>query len=162
MKRLSTYIWPTHQKGTTIQGNTSYHTDGRLPSKLDHILLTVMEYFPTFIQVGTHPTHNYERLPSRSKHILLIVMRDFGAYIWARGNTSLSRSRKALHLHASRQEHILLTVVMSRSWPRLHDVYIVINRGEELKAKAPQSIWLCVCFGNGDSFRWFIVPFGTL
>ena len=34
--------------------------------------------------------------------------------------------------------------VMSQFWPRLHDVYIVINRGDELKAKAPPSIWLCM------------------
>ena len=26
---------------------------------------------------------------------------------------------------------------------KAHDVYIVINHGEELKAKAPPSIWLC-------------------
>ena len=34
---------------------------------------------------------------------------------------------------------------MSQFWPHLHDVYNVINHGEELKAKAPPSIWLCVC-----------------
>ena len=33
--------------------------------------------------------------------------------------------------------------------PRMHDVYNVINHGEELKVKAPPSIWLCM-FGNGD------------
>ena len=26
---------------------------------------------------------------------------------------------------------------------KVHDVYIVINHGEELKAKSPPSIWLC-------------------
>ena len=26
---------------------------------------------------------------------------------------------------------------------KVHDVYIVINHGEELKEKAPPSIWLC-------------------
>ena len=26
---------------------------------------------------------------------------------------------------------------------KVHDVYNVINRGEELKAKSPPSIWLC-------------------
>ena len=62
-------------------GNTSYHTDGRLPSRLEHILLIVMEDFPTFIQAGTHPAHNDERLPSRLEHILLTVMRDFSTYI---------------------------------------------------------------------------------
>ena len=34
--------------------------------------------------------------------------------------------------------------VTPRFWPHLHDVYNVINRGEELKAKAPPSIWLCM------------------
>ena len=45
--------------------------------------------------------------------------------------------------------------------PRMHDVYNVINHGEELKVKAPPSIWLCM-FGNGDICRWFVVLSGTL
>ena len=32
---------------------------------------------------------------------------------------------------------------------KAHDVYIVINHGVELKAKAPPSIWLCYVSANG-------------
>ena len=45
-----------------LGGNTSYRSDGRLPCRMEHILLTVMEYFPTFIQAGTHPAHNDGRV----------------------------------------------------------------------------------------------------
>ena len=34
--------------------------------------------------------------------------------------------------------------VTPQFWPRLHDVYIVINHGEDLKEKSPPSIWLCM------------------
>ena len=37
--------------------------------------------------------------------------------------------------------HVFVT---PQFWPRLHDVYNVINHGEELKAKVPPSIWLCM------------------
>ena len=35
------------------------------------------------------------------------------------------------------------TLVLTLFALKVHDVYIVINHGEELKAKAPPSIWLC-------------------
>ena len=132
------------------------------PSRLEHILLTMMEEFctsiqdgthpthndgrfshfhlgwntscsqwwKTLIQAGTHPTHNDERLPSRLEHILLTVMRYFSTYIHLGGNTSCSQwwkhfaltfiqagthpthnDERALHLHPSRWEHILLIVM---------------------------------------------------
>ena len=78
-----TYIWPTRQKGTTIQGNTSYHTDGRLPSRSEHILLIVMEDFPTFIQTGTHPITMMKYFPTfiQTGTHLITVMKYFPTFI---------------------------------------------------------------------------------
>ena len=61
------------------------------PSRMEHILLTMMEYFPTFMQAGTHPAHNDERLSSRLEHILLTMMKDFCTYIHPGGNISFSQ-----------------------------------------------------------------------
>ena len=82
-----------------------------LPSRLEHILLTMMEYFPTFIQARTHPAHNDEILSSRLEHILFTMMKYFYTYIHPGGNTSCSQWWKGLHLHPSRREHILLIVM---------------------------------------------------
>ena len=73
---FSTYIWPTHQKGTVLTsiqaGTHPTHNDGRvqyfhpgwntsysqwwnilpLSSRLEHILLTMMKYFCTYIHLG--------------------------------------------------------------------------------------------------------------
>ena len=35
------------------------------------------------------------------------------------------------------------TLVLTSFALKVHDVYIVINHGEELKEKSPPSIWLC-------------------
>ena len=35
------------------------------------------------------------------------------------------------------------TLVLTMFALKVHDVYIVINHGEELKEKSPPSIWLC-------------------
>ena len=37
----------------------------------------------------------------------------------------------------------------------IHDTYIVNNHGEDLKAKAPPSIWLC-CVLDWNGHQWYI------
>ena len=42
---------------------------------------------------------------------------------------------------------------------KVHDVYIVMNRCVELKAKFPPSIWLCYVSANGiivDGISWYM------
>ena len=95
------------------------HNDERLSSKLEHILLTIMKYFCTYIhpggntscsqwwkgsiltsiQAGTHPTHNDGRAlhlhPSRWEHILLTMMEGLSTHIWSCRNQSYSHIRMA-------------------------------------------------------------------
>ena len=42
------------------------------------------------------------------------------------------------------------TPVLTSFALKVHDVYIVINHGEELKEKSPPSIWLCYVSAIGD------------
>ena len=42
---------------------------------------------------------------------------------------------------------------------KIHDVYIVINHGVELKEKSPPSIWLCYVSTNvivADGISWYM------
>ena len=41
---------------------------------------------------------------------------------------------------------------------KVHDVYIVMNRGVEVKEKTPPSIWLCYVSANGiiaNGISWY-------
>ena len=100
-KGSSTYIWPTRQKGIVL----------------------------TSIQAGTHPTHSDEIFPYFHlgwNRILLTMMEDFypgwntsysqwwkiSALTFIQAGTHPSHSdEKAIHLHPSMREHILLTVM---------------------------------------------------
>ena len=51
------------------------------------------------------------------------------------------------------------TPVLTSFALKLHDVYIVMNRGVEIKAKAPPSIGLCYVSANriiADGISWYI------
>ena len=54
------------------------------------------------------------------------------------------------------------TLVLTPFALKVHDVYIVINHGEELKAKIPTIDLVVLGFGNWDCFRWYIVLSDTL
>ena len=56
-------------------------------------------------------------------------------------------------------EHFCNTPILTPFALNVHDVYIVINRGMELKEKAPPSIWLCYVSVNGivaDGISWYM------
>ena len=142
-------------------GTTSYHNDGGVMyfhPGWNHILPQWWKIFVLPSRLESHPAHNDERLSSRMEHILLTMMKDFCTYIHPGGNTSCSQwwkgstltsiqerthpshnDGRALHLHSSRIEHILLTMMKglctyihpgwntsySQWWKGLHSYLIV-------------------------------------
>ena len=104
-----TYSLERHSTHIHLGWNTSYSQwwkSSILPSRMEHILLTMMEYFLTFIQARTHPDHNDERLSSRMEHILLTMMKYFCTSIQAGTHPTHNDGRLS-----SRLEHILLTMM---------------------------------------------------
>ena len=74
------------------------------------------------------------------------------------GSKNIARGRKRSPSRLSDSEKSCNTPVLTLLLLNVHDLYSVMNRGVELKAKAPPSIWLCYVSTNeiiADGISWY-------